>query len=633
MAGYLNPIGQSSSVRVLPANRSLVTADSRYRDINAVESESPYNFNAKVSSAIVGKEILYQKLYWDQPLFAHNNLNNELRFQINNDPTVTYVVYATPFTIFTAYDGNAPGTSFLPPKTYSYADGMNQAFNGDVRLLSSNLILANLAQPFPGNLYDANGFQMTVKFLYSPSKGFVITFTPSVNPLIPVYSILLLPCNYIANAHFVHGFGIFDPYSGTNDFVPRNMWTSAYFSDDTPNLLPTRYVTIRSNELTKDRRMISFQNANTSRFQNELAIIALNPIYSGTFHSESVGDDSTVISKRDDYQPSSFRIQIVGEDGDVLECDDPINNMLGVLGSQYSFVYSYLPGGTNVNRGNYFFMNVLLFGSSLANLFNPSPLTLTYLESEMIPSFPASILGGLSDPAGPFPNPPVNNFMWYTLQVPGASGYTAVASNFFYLTPSDLAQSYAPFQVTGSSYLDNQYSNYFGIGQNYLTLPDTSYVPLNAPYNTPQPHGVTQFTWNGTVNPTLGISYKFNLNYFANPGGYPLNTRFGFAVFMYCVDTSQIIAWTNSARAVQVRDALDPLVYTSSGAAHSTTQQFFSFNPAVCTPGLPPFDVPRNVTFGMVAFQSSGPAQGGIVQINYGNCSSAPPVGGQSIRF
>lgn len=623
MAGYLNPVGSGSSVRILPANRSLVTADSRYRNFDELDLESPYDFNAKVSAAIVGKEILYQKLYWNQPLYSHNNSNNELFFQINNDPTVTYVVYAPSFTIFTAYDGNPAGTTYQPPQIYSYADGMRQAFNGDVRLASSNLILANLAQPNPGNLYDANGFQMTVKFLYSPSRGFVITFEPSTNPLIPIYSLLLLPCNYIAKAHFVHGFGIFDPTASTTDFVPRNMWTSAYFSDDTPNLLPTRYVTIRSDELTKDRRMISFQNANTSRFQNELAIIALNPIYSGTFHTESVGDDSTVISKRDDYQPSSFRMQIVAEDGGVIECDDPISALLGQLGGS-NIALSYLPGGSNQNRGNPLFTNYLLFGRNLAVLYNPYPPAAQALYVPLIPTFPVAVTNGLSNPLGPFPNPPINNFMFYNVVVPLGGNNP---SDFFFLTSANLVQSYAPLQATGTSFADAYICNYLGIGQNYVTLADTDYVPLAAPYNTPQPHAVTQFMWDSTANPTLGIALDLYLNYFANISGVPVNTRISFACFVYSPELGVPIGWTSRFNngAIQVLPPADPNEYLCYGPTFPTSQRTFSFNPVYCTPGTGFFSVPRIVTFGIVSFLLNGVSGRIITQVCYGNTTSPPP--------
>jgi hypothetical protein len=266
--------------------------------------------------------------------------------------------------MFTEYDGNAPGIAWGVPHQNSYASMMELGFNGDVRELSSNLQLIQGPSPVPpGYLYDANGYQITVYFRYSPSQGFRIAFAPSVNPAIPVYTIRLLPCAYIANAHFVHGFGFYDASVSTTEFVPRNIWTCAYTSDDTPNLLPFRYVTIRSEELTKDRRLLSFQNANSNRFNNEMAIIALSRVYTGTYHTENVGDDATVISKRDDYQPQVARLIITDEEGIALLADSPISNLFQTPDIVNDTVKNSFITGPLQGRGNVIFMNDLLFGT------------------------------------------------------------------------------------------------------------------------------------------------------------------------------------------------------------------------------------------------------------------------------
>lgn len=360
----MNPIYGEPSIRTLPANRSLVIADSVFRDAKD-RRQGPYDFICKLNgAAMVGNELIYQRLYWSQPLFAHSNASNELRFQINGDTTVTYVVYATPYLMFTQYDGNPPGTSFLPPKPYSYANNLEIGLNMDVRLLTSNYLPINFGTVDQGKLKDANGFNMTFQYRYSPSRGFVLSFVPSINLDIPVYTFRLLPCNYISEAHYVHGMGVITPESPTT-FVPRDSFTVSYFSDDTPTLLPFRYIVVTSEELNKDRRMLSFQNSASSKFLNELAIIPLNNSYTGCFHSELLREDATVISKRDDYNPQSFRISISNENGDILICDDIINAILSYPDNdvlvpghvKLSFIV-----GDFANRGNYQFMNTVLFG-------------------------------------------------------------------------------------------------------------------------------------------------------------------------------------------------------------------------------------------------------------------------------
>lgn len=369
---FLNPLGyEQPSVRTLPANKSLVVADSVYRDVSD-RNQTPYNFICRLNgTALTGKEVYYQKLYWNQSIFAHTNNSAELRFQVNGNTATTYVVYATPYLMYTQYDGNPQGTSFLAPQLYSYASNMELALNGDVRSLTGGNM--NLINAGSGVLKDANGFTMHPQFRYSPSKGFVFTFAPSVNGLIPVYTLRILPCSWISNAHYVHGFGIVNAASPT-EFIPRDLWTVSYFSDDTPTLLPSRYVTIISPELNKDRRMISFQNANSSKFLNELAIFPLNPSYTGAYHTLVAGEDATVISKRDDYNPQSFQIAITDDQGEIIECDDILANLLGsttvALADKYSFI-----SGALVNRGNANFTNQILFGTATTSPNYVAPVT------------------------------------------------------------------------------------------------------------------------------------------------------------------------------------------------------------------------------------------------------------------
>lgn len=362
----LNPLRADPSFRTLPANRSLVVADSVYRDVSD-ETQSAYDFICKLNGGLEGKEIVYQKLYWNQPIFSHTNENCELLFQINGDTSVTYVVYATPYLLYTSYDGNPYGTSYLPPQPYSYASNMELAFNGDVRSLPLN------ATPIHGGsgiLQDADGIEMFGQFRYSPSRGFQLGFQASTNPNIPVYTIRLLPCSYIEKAHYVHGFGVTSSTS-PNTFIPRDMWTVCYNSDDTPSLLPFRYITIQSDELCKDRKMISFQNSSSPKHLNELAIFNLNSCFTGSYHMEMVGEDATVISKRDDYRPQQFRISILDEEGNVIQCDDPVKNVL-MSPLVYEKVKQTFYNGLKLNRGNWVFTNYLLFGTPNGNIHSPT---------------------------------------------------------------------------------------------------------------------------------------------------------------------------------------------------------------------------------------------------------------------
>ena len=484
----LSSIGQSlgnPSYSTLPSNRSIIVADSRFRDDDV--NESPYDFTAQLGgTGIYAKELYYQKLYWNQPLFSHNNTNNELRFQMNNDDTVTYVVYATPFLMYSTYDGNPEGTSLLTPQEFSYADNMEKGLNGDVRSLPNNLVLVNGT----GIVQDSLGNPIQINFRYSPTKGFCIY--PVQNPLSGLdYTIRLLPCSYISNAHYVHGFGVWDPTNPELGYVPVSMWSAVYWSDVSPNLLPIRYIVIQSAELNKDRRMISFHNGNFSNFVNELGLFSLNPIYTGIFHEDGVGDDATVISLRDDYKPQRFKIQILDEFGNAIRCDDPIRKLLAsglfpdVLGSFFSTTWR--------NRGSPLFTDFIVFGSLPTLQTNSAKRIQGILDTAAL-SQPNGMLVpfqvGLSNVAFPAYNNPAN---WVPVLLTSAP-----------LTP-----------LAGQ----------IGAGLYYKTI--------RAPFNPPAIVGsfnYTQFTFYEQLNqaPALGIDMEWLSVTYAGT-----NSHVGFSVFMF----------------------------------------------------------------------------------------------------
>lgn len=355
--------GEEGTV-VVPSNRSIILADSRFRKEDVFET--PYNFRCDLSgTGIYAKELYYQKLYWNQPLFSHNNTNNEIRFQIkfsaSLQPVQTYVVYVTPFVIFKEYDGNDPLVDgvMAVPKPFSYAANLEYAFNNDVRFLNSNQTLANGT----GQVWDEFNVPVPIRVRYSAAKGFAIYIPSPANVYSQSIGIRILPCNWISKGHFVHGFGIFDPNQASLEMSPHTFFAGCIWSDTAPNLLPSRYIVIQSPELNKDRRLISFHNGNFANFINELGIFSINPENSGAYHEVSVGDDATVISLRDEYTPQSFRISILNERGEEYRCSDPLGTLLQSSGIPDPLVLqSYLEPYPTAGRGNSTFMNYLVFG-------------------------------------------------------------------------------------------------------------------------------------------------------------------------------------------------------------------------------------------------------------------------------
>lgn len=578
----------ASSVHTLPANRSLVFADSLYRDVTD-PNQGPYDFLCNLSgSAIEGKEIIYRRLHWNQPLFSHNNTSCELLFQINGDETTTYVVYATPFLCFSEFDGNPAGTSFLTPRPYSYASNMELGLQNDVRNYATNLI------PIVGGLQDANGFAMTPQFRYSSTKGFVFTFEPSINPAIPVYTLRLLPCSYIEKAHFVHGFGILSP-SAPTEYTPRDLWTVGYFSDDTPSLLPTRYIVITSDELTRDKRMISFQNANSSKIINELAIFTVNRDKTGAYHSEVTGEDGTVLSKRADYNPQSFRITISDEKGNKLRCDDIINAVLSspdvYSATKFSFLY-----GPLANRGTSAFTNVLLSGLSRLNYSIPHFAEFTLSDAAV-----ATGMNGLQRESSP-----------HALDTSGGiSNSNNSTSNKKYSFAFIVLNTSVPTQLGNRLGLD-QTIGYGPFSHTNLTSP-----PVDIPSQT---MNESEFMFTPSVNTKPGVAFDLTLTQTTNFLGYhALFNYFFVGIWSYTSSPNRFIYAASFPQA--------SYKYIVSAGPAGTFTFSSGDTPLLLTPTGAIPTTPHKVIFVIQAYYSQGGVDGG----NNGVALSLVP--GSKFRF
>lgn len=303
-----------NAIVAIPPNQSLLLADSRFRS----PVQTPYNFTANLSSALYGTEFFYQSLYWTQPLFTHNVTNNEIRFSIENDDLgagTVYVAYVKPFNIFRTFDGNSPlGNFFNTPQPGSYAAELASALN-DPRLFTNNM--ASITPTFSG------GTPLVFTVRYAASQGFVIQANDAFT---------LQDCNWLSGGHFVHGFGIFDPNDQKYHIPPSFSPTQALLSNEIPILLLSRFILVYSEQLTKDRRLISFHSAghtdSISSFVNEIAILPLTLENLGVYHVESVTEDSTVVSIRNGTQKQVVDMVITDEFGRELV---PGNNQENVL--------------------------------------------------------------------------------------------------------------------------------------------------------------------------------------------------------------------------------------------------------------------------------------------------------------
>jgi len=393
MNDYLSSLG-SPAQPVIPSDSSIILVDSRYRDSES-HFNSPSDFIANLNTEVKAKYLFYQQLVWNQPVFTHNLTNNLLVYQICHpqdthfEAPQTYAVFARPFYIYTSFDGNPSGSVYQTPIGPSYANQMEYALNVENRNII-NLASLSLNPPLdyqnpahtiykglpmyqePGS---TNMFQATAFFRYCSSRGFVMYFRDVIDPSIEI-PFRIMNCPYIEHGHFIHGFGRFD--NTQNKFIVPEDWLidrGVYFAENPPLLLPDRFYYITSTELARNRRSQSTHNFKSlANFSLELAVIALNLSKSKIYHANSIQTEASSISLANNSTIQSFRISILDETGNIIQCGDPfgftVNNGNNALEGNWDPT-SFLDPTYGGTRGTAHMMNYLLFGAFGIN-WNPN---------------------------------------------------------------------------------------------------------------------------------------------------------------------------------------------------------------------------------------------------------------------
>lgn len=380
-SSYLESLGEPPT-SIAPANSSLLIADSKFR---SSPLESPTHFECKLSNALDAKEVYYRQLIWNQPLYTHNLENNLIVFDIRRPPTslvpnpefYTFAVFARPWYTYRSFDGNPPGSVFQTPTQDSYAAMMEYQFNNDIRE-DSDLAYLQTSFPFTNGtpFYQSEPFTnrpATIRFRYSSSRGFCLYAFDSLDNTRQLQLRLSKEfSSWISQGHFIHGFGRWNPTA--QKYTPQDDFTEIYYSEDTPTLLPDRYINIISEELTKDRKIQSIHSTNLSNFNNEVAILPLKYTDNSQFNKNIAGEDSTTVNLRPGRTPQSFTISIQDENGKIFICSNIMSNLLS-LGpgvtpysslpastpwTPQSFVLSPVLGGSSAP---WYMLNYLLFGS------------------------------------------------------------------------------------------------------------------------------------------------------------------------------------------------------------------------------------------------------------------------------
>jgi hypothetical protein len=344
LTAYASDQGQHP-VTAQPPETSLLVADSAFR---SSPLDQPTDFVVKVPNAVDALKIEYRSLIWNQPLYTHNLTNNLLLFQLFNPATPSfttgnpvYAVFARPWFGYTSFDGNPPGSSYQAPLGISYGFMMEYVLNNDLR--------ASVATPNGGNLAflytpsthssavpgvpiyqtgggTANYAKAKINFRYSPSRGYTLWATDATDITITLQIKILPTSSWILNGHFIHGFGRYDRAS--NSYLPNPDFQNVYMAENIAYLLEDRYLVLNSRQLSRERTIQSYHNAPFVGFNDELAIIPLSKDNNALLQRILIGQDTTTIAIRFGTTHQEFNITMVGENGDVIQCDNIMDVVL-----------------------------------------------------------------------------------------------------------------------------------------------------------------------------------------------------------------------------------------------------------------------------------------------------------------
>jgi hypothetical protein len=293
-------------------------------------------------------------LYFGQPLYVQDNDSPAGSAQV-------FVCYIRPWTIFTEFDGNgAGGGAFNPPQTGSYGKEVEVAFT-DARLLEFNTL------PITITVNGGNTIQFSC--VYNTSVGFAISCY-NVTLGIP-WNWRFADCNWIQEAFNVHGFGIYDPASGfmrPKYYQDSTLFYMAYLSDSIPNLTLGRYLTIFSEQLTRERRLPSFKNYSDTtgqgldNYTNELATVPILLSSVGKYTINRIENNGTIISVRAGSETQFLHIYMIDNANRRLLCGNPFGNFLTDPDTPYDVIETALDSAQEYRSPR--MMNFLLFGNN-----------------------------------------------------------------------------------------------------------------------------------------------------------------------------------------------------------------------------------------------------------------------------
>ncbi len=357
---------QYPSIISIPPDKSNLLLDSRFRR----DADTVGNFGSYLNSGVVAKELQYNSLFWNFPIFTHNLGNNEIFFRVQGNTlgdNQVFAAYIRPWTIFTQFDGNSGGGGgFNTPLVGSYGFELAKALN-DSRLKESNAV-------YSGVFIGVNAVVFSV--VYNPSVGYLISAKAGGVDV----SWRFESCSWISEATNVHGYGQYDPSSGLMQpkyFNSAATFYNGYISDTIPNLTISKYLIVYSDELSRERRLPSFKNFSDATgngqdyFNNEMAIIPVLLDNIGKYSSISTMD-SSVISVRAGSETQYVRVRMVDNQNRKVLAGNPLGVFLTDINTPAAVVQTTFDSAVGYRTTTY--MNYLLFGNNTPNTKYQQPM-------------------------------------------------------------------------------------------------------------------------------------------------------------------------------------------------------------------------------------------------------------------
>jgi hypothetical protein len=299
----------------MPPNTSKLFLDSSVRDKQ--KDKHATNFESTLSTSGAGlKRITHRTIQWSQPLYTHNTESWELILSFDDDGFVQkYVYYMTPFVMFKEFSNPAAPYGLGTPAIYSYALMVQTALQTGARLIETPTVVEGVH----GN---------NLQFRYSIDRGFTM-YDTSGPPRVPFR---IEPCSWLQRGHNIHGFGVREiPNNKTITMNPSAYanGTSLYFSDASPSLIYSRYLAISSHELSRNRKITSFNNTqNPALAAVEVNVIPTTRKNLGILHTYTTKEDPTVINLRYGDNIQFLRINITDEFGEDILTGSPLDECI-----------------------------------------------------------------------------------------------------------------------------------------------------------------------------------------------------------------------------------------------------------------------------------------------------------------